>query len=50
MNINIFLHENNLELVVCLIVLRLVFILVRLWFSVEYRVYRFSILSLFNYS
>ena len=37
MNINIFLHEKNLESVVCLIVFGLVFCLVSLCFSVVYR-------------
>ena len=41
MNINIFLHEQNLESVVCLIVFGLVFCFVSLCFSVVYRAFYF---------
>ena len=47
MNINIFLHEKNLESVVCLIVFGLVFYFVSLCFSVVYRACYFCLLYLF---
>ena len=47
MNINIFLHEKNLESVVCLIVFGLVFYFVSLCFSVVYRAFSFCFLYLF---